>query len=649
MFSSAKKISRFFPVPVFALMALLAVPASAGFVFVTNTNDSGAGSLRQAILDANALSGSDTVFFSGIDGGTITLTSDLPTLTDLTDFSITTTTGLTITGGNFALDQDLPIGAGGIIAFDGAFSSTGNLTMQSDFQFLLNGISSSYAGAMSVFSGQLIIGDAAHATAVFGNGTNTVTLFGGTLSGFGTVNGNINNTDGTVAPGGATLGTLAVSGNYAQGTNGTLAITLSPTAASTLAVAGTATLNGALQLTFNAGTYVTKTFTLLSASAVSGTFSTVAITNPTGLTLSAIKYNPASVTIDVLASASQTDVFSTFSTAGINAAHQAGDSIFDHLADNGRDDTQNNPVSFASFAHKGIAFEENTQGLHHLVKGLPKAVKQYGGWFKATGNLASIESSGTATGYQSETGGFMFGADREVERGLRIGAAGGYEHTSLDATNSTSTGSENNTVRFALYGSKEFDDDIAVHGRVGYALHMMETTRLETNNGLVAGSEHDGHEFSSGVQADKKIKAQNYVLTPKAGLSYVYLAEDAYTETGAGVFNAVVSDKDTHSLRVFTGLSAARTIKTHDMLVTPEARVKYSYETLDTIATARGTVLGSAFSSKGVEPSRHMLSVGFGTAVKIDETLDAFGSYDATLPTGNVFEQTFAAGLKVKF
>lgn len=51
---------------------------------VTNTNDSGAGSLRQAILDANALNGADTISFNIAGSGlqTIALTAALPTITD---------------------------------------------------------------------------------------------------------------------------------------------------------------------------------------------------------------------------------------------------------------------------------------------------------------------------------------------------------------------------------------------------------------------------------------------------------------------------------------------------------------------------------------------------------------------------------------
>ena len=42
---------------------------------VTNLNDSGAGSLRQAVFDANTLAGSDTIDFTAGLSGTIVLTS----------------------------------------------------------------------------------------------------------------------------------------------------------------------------------------------------------------------------------------------------------------------------------------------------------------------------------------------------------------------------------------------------------------------------------------------------------------------------------------------------------------------------------------------------------------------------------------------
>src|SRR5687767_14718872 len=70
----------------------LAAPAST--LLVTNTNDSGAGSFRQAILDANAIPGADVIIFSISSGAQrITLTSLLPVISDAVTIDGTTQPG----------------------------------------------------------------------------------------------------------------------------------------------------------------------------------------------------------------------------------------------------------------------------------------------------------------------------------------------------------------------------------------------------------------------------------------------------------------------------------------------------------------------------------------------------------------------------
>src|SRR5437868_13766719 len=63
---------------------LLAANAGAATFTVTNTNDSGAGSLRQAILDADAATGSITIAFSiGSGPQAITPLTTLPFIGNL--------------------------------------------------------------------------------------------------------------------------------------------------------------------------------------------------------------------------------------------------------------------------------------------------------------------------------------------------------------------------------------------------------------------------------------------------------------------------------------------------------------------------------------------------------------------------------------
>jgi parallel beta-helix repeat protein len=75
-----------------AAFAPLARPASAAAFVVTSFLDSGAGTLRQAIIDANASAGADTITFSA--AGTINLNSPLPALT----------------GGSITIDGTVPAG-----------------------------------------------------------------------------------------------------------------------------------------------------------------------------------------------------------------------------------------------------------------------------------------------------------------------------------------------------------------------------------------------------------------------------------------------------------------------------------------------------------------------------------------------------------
>lgn len=76
------------------------VPAEAAVFNVTNLNDAGAGSLRQAIVDANAAAGADTVTFQAGLTGTITLTTGQLYIVDSVDVQGPGAAALTVSGNN---------------------------------------------------------------------------------------------------------------------------------------------------------------------------------------------------------------------------------------------------------------------------------------------------------------------------------------------------------------------------------------------------------------------------------------------------------------------------------------------------------------------------------------------------------------------
>lgn len=71
------------PLLVLGLAAICAgSPVHAATFIVSTTSDSGAGSLRQALVDANATAGADTITFAVNVRGVISLSTALPPITE---------------------------------------------------------------------------------------------------------------------------------------------------------------------------------------------------------------------------------------------------------------------------------------------------------------------------------------------------------------------------------------------------------------------------------------------------------------------------------------------------------------------------------------------------------------------------------------
>ena len=162
---------------------------------VTNTNDAGEGSLRQAITNANAFASNDTITFAASANGTITLLSALPDLANNGTLAITgngaantivsgnnavrvfnvaasanvTLNGLTITNGNAVLGN-----GGGIANFGGTLTVTNSTLSGNSADFVGGGIVN-FGGALTVTGSYLFNNTAVTGDGVFSTNAGSVT------------------------------------------------------------------------------------------------------------------------------------------------------------------------------------------------------------------------------------------------------------------------------------------------------------------------------------------------------------------------------------------------------------------------------------------------------------------------------------------
>jgi predicted outer membrane repeat protein len=170
------------------ISATLAMPAGAATYIVTNLDDSGSGSLRQAVLDANASFVSDTInFASSLSGGTLTLASQIG-ITDKLTINGLGSDKLTISGNKKtriflvnsagAVIQDMTL-RDGLNEYGGAINNAQQLTLN---RLSLTGSSGYYYGGAIYNAGVLT----ANQLTLWENGDKN--LHGGAIYNTGTLN-----------------------------------------------------------------------------------------------------------------------------------------------------------------------------------------------------------------------------------------------------------------------------------------------------------------------------------------------------------------------------------------------------------------------------------------------------------------------------
>jgi hypothetical protein len=196
------------------MLLWLASPARAADFTVTNTNDPGTGSLRQAITDAESTSGADTIVFDSGLSGTITLSSRL---------EITDTAGLTIdgTGADITVSgndmvQMFQVGVG----TPGAKLTLKNLTVADGLAQVGAGIFNNRGTVEvvnSTFSGNSATGQSSLGGGIYNHEDGTVAVTNSTFSGNSAQQGGGVDNHGILTVTGSTF-----SGNSATGGQGSL-------------------------------------------------------------------------------------------------------------------------------------------------------------------------------------------------------------------------------------------------------------------------------------------------------------------------------------------------------------------------------------------------------------------------------------------
>ncbi|MEE3626744.1 autotransporter domain-containing protein [Nitrospirillum sp. BR 11752] len=270
-------------------------------------------------------------------------------------------------------------------------------------------------------------------------------------------------------------------------------------------------------------------------------------------------------------------------------------------------------------------------------------------WAQGLGAFTRVDSDGNAAGGHSNTGGGLFGGDRAVAPGVTVGLAGVLLQSTSGGANETSS------YGLSAYGNVDLGDGPFVTGNAGYTYDRYDTARTMGFGGLsrTAFGHTTGDELSAGVTAGYRVRVSNLTLEPQAGIQWLKVGRDGFTETGAGALNLVLQDLDATALQSSVGGRASASWKTDGgTVITPALRAAWLHDFRDRALTSQaslsGVGAGTPFAVTGPYTGANALGIGGGLTLQEGDNLNLYANYDGTLRRHET-DHVFTAGFRLSW
>lgn len=477
-------------------------------------------------------------------------------------------------------------------------SGTGQLVKTGAGSLTVN-TQSGFTGSTLVSAGQLIMAGSMGSIVTVGNG--------GTLAGNGTVGGIVLQSGGIVSPGTATgVGTLSVSGNYAQASGSTYAAQVIGSTADKITVTGTATLASGAGLTVTTQNASFGRYTLLSATGgVTGRYTSVQ-TDLTGVSY-LISYASDAVYLDIGRS-NQTLLALARNGNQLGVANalvglSSGSQLYGIVGTASDDATVQSAYSQLSGDLHGAVRTAITRSVDLVTDAVltrPQATDHgLHMWGQFLGSTGSSTGTDGAAKVSRDSYGGVLGLEGAAGKAT-LGLVAGYVHSRLSA------GASNagvNTPQILGYARASLDG-IALQGGIGYAWARNTVTRQIGFTGFsdTDTARYNGNTLHGFGEIGVPLTLGEAAVTPFVAARVYRVATDAFTETGGAA--ALSGAARTHwSEMVELGARVGLALGTN---LSAQSRVSWQHRFADddAIAQLRFAAGGQDFAVQGARLSR---------------------------------------------
>ncbi|WP_413197266.1 autotransporter domain-containing protein [Pararobbsia alpina] len=264
-------------------------------------------------------------------------------------------------------------------------------------------------------------------------------------------------------------------------------------------------------------------------------------------------------------------------------------------------------------------------------------------WGQGFGGHASQQERDNVDGYSANFGGALVGADRAVSDRWRVGGVFNYAHTAIDNSGDTS-GDSTGVNSYGLLGYASYaGSPWYVNLSGGVVFQHYDTSRIVALQGFtgLANGSFSGQQYVARVDGGYPIAVGSATVTPVASLSYSYLNQNGYTETGGNGAALAIGGSHATSVRSALGAKLEKSYETKYGVIVPEVSAQWVHEydqARQTTAArfAADTSGETAFTSFGMTPVSDVADLSVGVTLLRANNMSLTARYELQAGSGFV-------------
>ena len=241
-------------------------------------------------------------------------------------------------------------------------------------------------------------------------------------------------------------------------------------------------------------------------------------------------------------------------------------------------------------------------------------------WVQGMFNKSKLDDTSKAKGFDADSSGIAFGAEKYVNDDVKAGIGYAYTNTDIDGFMRSTDVDTHTAIVYGEYKpSNWYVNGIATYGWSDYS---------EDKNvaGVGVKADYDVETFGLQAMTGYDMQVNGFGLTPEAGLRYVHIKQDAYKDSA----DQKVSGNDSD---ILTGVIGAKVSKSWElengMNIKPEVRVAATYDLFnDDVNSVVTMANGSAYTVNGEALDRFGMEFGAGVTAEVNDNVELSLGYE---------------------